>query len=297
MPMLRSKYRRILRRAKYAPLNGTKKFKTIVLNFQTNYGEIESLSGAKPETYIKIFKPFGMASWLPEKTNIAYDANTTFECYEQCRLKCVYIEFRNFNVRLLKKYSDDSVDDETFEKMVIQYIWDSNDMLGGNNLATRLGSNWNKLNKKKVIYRNTIKPNFTYKYVPKYPNNEGWCEFQNSDGYGTYDALYDLYNDSFPLFIRKVCSKPVIRFKVPEGSSAGIVDQPQFMPVFYFNHETEYAPDQYDTNRAVFIKNIGVHTNFEVSIKSVWEFKNPRIDPIDKIVPSARSNVPEGTAG
>jgi len=81
--------------------------------------------------------------------------------------------------------------------------------------------------------------------------------------------------------IRRICSTPVTRFKVTAGSTAAIVDQPQFLPVLYLAHELEYDADNFDKKAPCYINDITVHTNFEVNFKTVWEFKNPRIDPVE----------------
>jgi len=76
-----------------------------------------------------------------------------------------------------------------------------------------------------------------------------------------------------------MCSNPVTRFTISREQPVKI-DQPQFLPVLYFINETEYATDQFDESQAVYIRTVRCHTNFECSIRSIWEFKNPRIDPV-----------------
>lgn len=150
----------------------------------------------------------------------------------------------------------------------------------GNKPNADVRSNFNKLNKKKTVYKQGIKPSFTYKYIPKYHLNEGWCDFQNTDGYGSYDSLFAVYKEDFKSLINTICSKPVTRFKVNDGDTSATVDEPQFLPKFYFTHELEYSQDQFDSKAEAYINDVAVHMNFEANIKTVWEFKNPRIDPI-----------------
>lgn len=276
--MLRPRLYNRLQKAKFAPVGGVKKFKTIILNQTIDFKFLNELTSKNTENDIQILDVLKQ-QWIPSRTDMPYDKTLTFEAYEQCRLKAIIIELRNFNERRLIKYSDDRVEERTPSRMLMRYFWDSNDMLGVNN-GVGIRTNFNKLNKKKTIYKQGIKPAFTYKYVPKYHLNEGWCEFQNGAGYGSYDSLFSVYKSDFKSLINTICSKPVNRFKVNEGDSSATVDQPQFLPKFYFAHELEYSDDQFDPKAEAHIQDVAVHMNFEVNIKTVWEFKNPRIDPI-----------------
>lgn len=131
--------------------------------------------------------------WLPAKNDVPYDKIVAFETYKECRLKAVYIELRNFNEHRLVKYSDDIVDERAPSRMLMRYFWDSNEMLNPDPAKpipdSEILRNFTKLNKKKIVMKQCIKPSFTYKYIPKYHLNEGWQGFQNLEGYGTYDTL------------------------------------------------------------------------------------------------------------
>lgn len=277
LPVLRPGLKRRLQRAKFGSIGGVKKFKTIVLNKTLDNKYLDEISAKSTENKIHAVNVL-KAQWIPNRNDIAYDKVTTFEAYEQCRLKVVVIELRNFNERRLIKYSDDRVEERTPTRMLMRYFWDSTQLLGGQDASVR--TNFNKLNKKKYVYKQGIKPSFTYKYTPKYHLNEGWAEFQNSTGYGTYTALFDVYNSAFKAFAHDMMSKPVTRFRVTGGDTSATVDQPQFLPTFYFAHELEYDTDQFDTTSDPHIQDVHVHMNFEINIKTVWEFKNPRIDPL-----------------
>lgn len=136
--------------------------------------------------------------WLPSRSDIPYDKIGTFQNYEQVRLKAFVIELCNFNERSLVKYLDDRVDERVPNKMLLRYLWGSNDMLGTTNNTTGIRDpNSNKLNKKKIIRKQDNVPSSKYIYKPKYHLNEGWCEFQNVDGYGTCDSLFDVFESDF----------------------------------------------------------------------------------------------------
>lgn len=278
MPMLRPRLYNRLQKTKYAPIGGVKKFKTVVLNHTVDAAFLDDLTAKKTENNIQFVDVLKL-QWIPDRSDIPYDKTLAFESYEQCRLKGIIIELRNFNERRLVKYSDDRVEEKTPNKLLFRYLWDSNDMLGAK-VPNNYSKNFNKLNKKKQIYKQSIKPSFTYKYIPKYHLNEGWCEFQNKDGYGSYDSLYAVYKEDFKALVNTICSKPVNRFKVNDGDTSALIDQPQFLPKFYFSHELEYSADQFDSKSQAFIQDVAVHLNFEINIKTIWEFKNPRIDPI-----------------
>lgn len=79
--------------------------------------------------------------------------------------------------------------------------------------------------------------------------NEGWCEFQNVDGYGTYDTLFNVFGSDFKALIDNVCSKPVTRFRANDGDTSAVIDEPQFRPTFYFTHELEYDVDQFSMSK------------------------------------------------
>ena len=278
MPMLRPRFRSRLRKAKFAPVGGVQRFKTQVLNHTLDLKFVDKLSNKNFENdihFIDVLKK----QWIPERSDMPYDKTLTFETHEQCRLKAVIIELRNFNERRLIRYSDDRVEERSADRMLFRYYWDSNDMLGQSQ-SSDIRPNFNKLNKRKYVPKQSIKPSFTYKYIPKYGLNEGWCEFQNASGYGTYNALLDVHKTDFKSLINIICSKPVNRFVVNDGDTSATVDQPQFLPRFFYSHETEYDSDQFDKKEEAYLQDVNVHMNFELNIKSIWEFKNPRIDPL-----------------
>lgn len=95
---------------------------------------------------------------------------------------------------------DDRVDERVTYKMLLRHLWDSKDMLGtANNTSGIRDPNWNKLNKKKITRKQGNIFSFKYEYIYKteYHLNEGWCEFQNVDGYGTYDTLFNVFGSDF----------------------------------------------------------------------------------------------------
>lgn len=68
--------------------------------------------------------------------------------------------------------------------------------------------------------------------------------------------------------------------KANDGNNVPQFEQPQYLPVFYFAHELEYDGDQFDQKSDPYINYVAVDMNYELNIKTVWEFKNPRIDSI-----------------
>lgn len=112
------------------------------------------------------------------------------------------------------------------------------------------------------------------------PSVDSAADIQNGCLCCAHDSTIVFRKPSSPQLINQICSKPVNRFKVNDGTNSAIVDQPQFLPRFYFTHELEYSDDQFDSKAEAHIQDVAVHMNFEINIKTVWEFKNPRIDPI-----------------
>lgn len=278
MPMLRPRLKYRLKKAKYAPVGGTKKFKTVILNLTKEFNFLDDLNDKKTDNTIHYVDPLN-DQWIPYKKDCSFDKSLTWEGYEQCRLKHVIIELRNFNERRLIKYSDDRVEEKAPTKMNLRYFWDSIDMLG-DNVSGDIKNNFNKLNKKRIVYKSSLKPSFTYTYTPKYHLNEGWCEFQNKAGFGAYESLADVYAFGFEDLMKNLISEPVTRFVVNNGDTSAVVSKPQFFPRFWFSHELEYSPNQFDKQAEAYIQDIAVHMNCEINIKSVWEFKNPRVDQV-----------------
>lgn len=83
----------------------------------------------------------------------------------------------------------------------------------------------------------------------KYHLNDGWCEFQNVDGYGTSDTLFNVFESDFKSLIDNICSKQVTRFRANDGDTSAIIDEPQFLPTFYFTHALKYDVDQFDLSK------------------------------------------------
>lgn len=274
MPMRLS---RKLRRTKYGSFAGVQKKKMVILNQTLDYKFLDHLSSDKIENaihWIDVLKK----QWLPDRQDIPDAKVNCWASYEQIRLKCVYIEMRNFNERRLIKYSDDRVEERTPGRMLMRYTWDNSELLG-NATDGKMDGNFNKLGKKKIIYKQRMKPSYRYRYYPKYNKNEGWCEFQDQYGGHNYSHLFNTYKENFADFMNKISADNVTRF-VPNVAGSFNITHPKFLPRFYFCHELEYSDDQFDKEWPTHIKSVDVHMNFEINIKSVWEFRSPKMNKL-----------------
>jgi len=241
-----------------------------------------SLDSKTNDLSVQALSPFATDKydWLPAEDDIPYAQSCTFENYKLCRLKEVHVTLSNFTMRRLIKYSDDSVTEKIPSKMNMRYYWDSNQQFTGSPDDAWAWANFNKLKKIKTVYQQSKTPSFRYKYKPLYGNGGGWSSFINESGYGYYGGLANVYSRAFAAYINGTALLDYRSYMVKGDNNSTTINEERVYPTLYFTYEQEYNENDFDDKQPVHLTDVLCHLNFEVSYKSVWEFRNPRIDKL-----------------